>query len=233
MSNKVLIIVAILLGLVVVVLVNRKFAELEKKAAPSTTVFYKARVDIEPGITVREAGGEGFLERITGVPKVFARHLPEAIDGAEYSDWARSRQIERRMEAGEFLMIRHLEPVTGDEVMVAIPEGHIAFSFTVTNTGAVSYLVSPGDVVDVYRIMEVPAPAEEGGSQLKAVRVAEDLRIFAVDSKVAVGGGQVADRGSAYRTVTVTGPPKQIEELMVQASTGPLQLVLKSSTPGG
>ncbi len=232
MSNKTLVVVAIALGIAVVLMINSKFNELESRAEPPQTVFYKARVDIEPGLTVQGAGGEGFLEVVRGIPQAFADQLPEAIDLKEYEGHAKNKRIERRVEAGEFLMFRHLDPVIGDEVMVAIPEGHIAFSFPVTNTSSVSYLISPGDTVDVYRIAIIPDGEAEGGVARKAIRVAEDMVIFAVDAKVAVGGGESADRGQAYRTVTVTGPSKAIEELMVDAASGPLQLALKARKLG-
>lgn len=229
MNSKLLLVVAALLGVLVVFLVNRKIGELEAKANPPTTTFYQARVDVKAGTNVQAAAAEGYLQPVRGIPAAFSRAFPEAVDEDEFAMLAKAETVRRPLAAGEFLMQRHLEAVSDVEVLVAIPEGEIAFAFPVSSTGAVAYLVSAGDVVDIYRIAEAPDPTVPGGTTAKAMKVAEDIRVFAVDGKAVVReGAGGADRGRTYQSVTVTGPPSRIEALMVEATKGPLQMVLKS-----
>ena len=84
MKGKMLVLVAVLLGMAVVFLVNSRFSEYEQKANPPTKRLYKAAADIRPGVTVLDAiDRTHLLQPVDEVPQSFADANPDFVDDAQ------------------------------------------------------------------------------------------------------------------------------------------------------
>jgi Flp pilus assembly protein CpaB len=228
MKGKMLVVIAIALGVVVVVLVNNKIKELEEQAHPPTRTFYRAAADISPGGTVKAALDDShLLQPVNTIPEVFAKGYPDAVDTE--IQWAKPMTISRPIRAGEFLMMQHLQPLSAADVKALIPAGQTAISFPVTQESSVGYQVSPGDLVDVYLMKTSNDPKIPGGVETKAVKVASDIAIWGVDGQIAQADGTfVRARGTQYSSITVTVPPEEVEKLLIARAQGKLTLTLKS-----
>jgi pilus assembly protein CpaB len=234
MKNFHLIVIAVIAGGAAVFMINKRFTELENKAAPKTVTFWKAAADIPPArYTVQEAAGEGMLVKVEGIPEGFAKSYREAVDMAEYESGTKSKRIHRAIQAGNFLLLSHLEETARDEIASRIPPGQRAISIMVNQSTAVSYLPSPGDVVDIYRIVTTPSADEPGGKKMESLLVAENISIFAVDAAVADPEQAGVARPSSYASITVAGPQHMIEKLLVEKKKGQLELTLRSSRQSG
>ena len=234
MKNFHLIVIAVIAGAAAVFMINKRFTELENKAAPKTVTFWKAAADIPPGrYTVQEAAGEGLLVKVGGIPEAFAKSYREAVDMAEYESGTSAKRIHRAMQAGNFLLLSHLEETARDEIASRIPPGQRATSIMVNQSTAVSYLPSPGDIVDIYRIVTTPDPDAPGGKKMEPLLVAESVSIFAVDAAVADPEQAGVARPASYASITVAGPPHLIEKLLIEKKKGQLELTLRSSRSGG
>jgi Flp pilus assembly protein CpaB len=231
-KNRNLILLAVALGVVVVLLINARFSDLEAKANPPTTTFFEALVDIEPGLKLSDAVGKlRLLRPVKEVPEGFAREYPDAVDAAEYAAHE-GDEIARTVRAGAFLRMGDLRPLTSAEISARIPAGHLAVSVAVSAETSVGYLVAPGDRVDVFLVKVVRDPDASGGTRGKAELVGSDLNVFAVDRLVQPEAGArspVRFRGEAFRTVTLTGRPEDLTRLLEARAEGTLTLALRAA----
>jgi len=228
MKGKALVVVSILLGVVVVFLINKRFSTLEKKANPPMETFYEATADILPGINVGAArSGNPPLLKEVEAPKEWARNYPDALDALEMKRFAH-RNVRRAVKAGEYLRMVHLQGISPAEMRAEIPEGSVAASFTVSQETSVAFLIAPGDTVDVYLVYTEADPAAPGGVRPVTQKVGSDLTIFAVDNVLLRNDGTVIrPRGGTYQSVTIASSPENIEKLIGAREQGRLTLVLK------
>ncbi len=232
MKGKMLVLVAMLLGVAVVFVVNARFAEYEEKANPPLKTLYKAAADIQPGSTVQAALEEShLLQPVKEVPESFANSNPDFVDTE--IEWARKLTITRAIRAGDFLRMSHLQALSSAEVSATIPDGKKLYTVKVDQVTSVGYLVAPGDLVDVYAIWTRPDPAQPGGVAVETPLVSADVLVFAVDgSMVSRDGTLTRPRGSPYTSVTFALAPGELEKLIAAAQRGKLSLTLKSKKPG-
>jgi Flp pilus assembly protein CpaB len=227
-KNKRLMIVAVALGVLVVLLINARFSKLEKAANPEKTTLYRASVEIAPGMRLQEAFEKRLL-RATELPKKEADNYADAVDRVEFDAW-KGEVIARTVRANEFVRVTDLRPYTPREMSSRLRKGDIAIALAVGPENAVGYLVAPGDRVDVYMVRMVRDAAAPGGTRAESRLVRENLEVFAVDQMVVPGDGQrtpVRWRGASYRTVTLAGRPKDIEEVIRARAEGALTLALR------
>ena len=234
MSGKFLVVVAIVLGAIVVVLLNSMISDYEKKANPPTRTFFRATADVAPGITVADAMADGnrLIVAEKNIPEGFAKAYPYAIDEFQM-EYTRRRKIARPIKAGEFLVQEHLDPLSGEDIRLSIPEGQEAISIPVNAETSVSYIVAPGDVVDIILLTSHADPKAPGGTALEARPVVTDVRVWAIDSLVGRKDGvPIRARGTSYATVTITAPHEDAMKIVAAKQAGKLTLVLKSKKPG-
>jgi len=233
-KGKMLVIVAILLGVVVVFLVNSRFKEYEDKANPVLKVLYKAAADIEPGVTtVQTALGEAkLLQPVKEVPASFANANPDFVDSE--IEWAKKLTITRAIRAGDFLRMSHLQALSSAEVVAAIPDGKVLYNIKVDQQTSVGYLVGPGDLVDVYAVSTKPDPGQPGGVAIESPLLASDLLVFAVDATMLTRDGTRARRpGTPYTSVTFAVTTAEHAKLLAAAQrSAKLSLTLKSKKQG-
>lgn len=231
MKGKMLVVVALLLGLAVAFLVNSRFAEYEQKANPPTKRLYKAAADIRPGVTVLDAiDRTHLLQPVDEVPLSFAEANPDFVDTE--IEWAKKLTITRAIRAGDFLRMSHLQALSSAEVSATIPDGTTLYTMRVDQETSVGYLIAPGDRVDVYAVVTRPDPAQAGGIAVETQTVASDVLVFAVDSAIMSRDGTlVRPRGAPYTSVTFALPPVEFDKVIVAAKRGKLSLTLKSKKP--
>jgi len=231
-KGKLLVIVAILLGVVVVFLVNARFKEYEDKATPVLKTFYKAAADIQPGVRVSTALDEShLLQPVKEIPESFANANPDFVDTE--IEWAKKLTITRAIRAGDYLRMSHLQALSAAEVSAAIPDGKVLYNVKVDQQAAVGYLVGPGDVVDVYTVSTKPDPTQPGGVAVETPLVAADLLVFAVDgSMITKDGTRARPLGTPYTSVTFAVSHEEYAKLLVAAQRGKLSLTLKSKKQG-
>lgn len=229
MKGKMLVIVAILLGVVVVFLVN---AGLKKDPPPVLKTFYKAAADIQPGVRVSTALDEShLLQPVKEIPETFAAANPDFVDTE--IEWAKKLTITRAIRAGDYLRMSHLQALSAAEVSAAIPDGKVLYNVKVDQQAAVGYLVGPGDVVDVYTVSTKPDPTQPGGVAVETPLVAADLLVFAVDgSMITKDGTRARPLGTPYSSVTFAVSHDEYAKLLVAAQRGKLSLTLKSKKQG-
>ncbi len=232
MKGKMLVIVAILLGVVVVFLVNARFKEYEDKATPVLKTFYKAAADIQPGVRVSTALDEShLLQPVKEIPEAFANANPDFVDTE--IEWAKKLTITRAIRAGDFLRMSHLQALSAAEVSAAIPDGKVLYNVKVDQQTSVGFLVGPGDVVDVYTVSTRPDPTQPGGVAVETPLVAADLLVFAVDgSMITKDGTRARPLGTPYTSVTFAVSHEEYAKLLVAAQRGKLSLTLKSKKQG-
>ena len=232
MKGKILVLVAMLLGVAVVFLVNSRFAEYEERANPPKKTLYKAAADIQPGSTVQAALEEShLLQAVKEVPESFANSNPDFVDTE--IEWARKLTITRAIRAGDFLRMSHLQVLSSAEVSATIPEGAKLHTIKVDQVSSVGYLVAPGDLVDVYVISTRPDPAQPGGVAVETPIVSSDVLVFAVDNSMMSRDGTLArPRGTPYTSVTFALGAGELEKMLAASQRGKLTLTLKSKKPG-
>ncbi len=229
MKGKMLVIVAILLGVVVVFLVN---AGLKKDPPPVLKTFYKAAADIQPGVRVSTALDEShLLQPVKEIPETFAAANPDFVDTE--IEWAKKLTITRAIRAGDYLRMSHLQALSAAEVSAAIPDGKVLYNVKVDQQTSVGFLVGPGDVVDVYTVSTKPDPTQPGGVAVETPLVAADLLVFAVDgSMITKDGTRARPLGTPYSSVTFAVSHDEYAKLLVAAQRGKLSLTLKSKKQG-
>ncbi len=230
MKGKMLVVVAILLGVVAVFLVNSQMGELEKKANPPTKAYFKARVDVAPapGLTVREAieGKVKYFEVRDTIPESFASSYKDAIEQGQLALWA-DRPIARPIRAGAFLTQADLTPDP-----IAIPEGHVVAAIAVSQETAVGFQIAPGDIVDVYLTRARQDPKAAGGQVADAEAVLSGVTVYATgDLVLSAAADAPRVKPKTYPTVTLLLTEAQAPKLIAAQALGRLTLVLKKLKP--
>jgi pilus assembly protein CpaB len=230
-KGKMLVLVAVLLGVAVVFLVNSKFAEYEQKTKVRTRRLYKAAADVKPGGTVLEALDKTkLLQPVDEVPEAFADSTPDFVDSE--IEWAKKLTITRSIRAGDYLRLSHLQAQVAAELPATIPEGTKLFTMSVDQQTSVGYLVAPGDRVDVYLVWTRPDPKEPGGVAVESTSIVDDALVFAVDNTIMSRDGTlVRPRGTSYTSVTFALAPGDFDKVIVGAKRGKLSMTLKARKP--
>ena len=240
MRTKQLLIVAVLLGAAAVFLVNSKFSALEAQAKPPTTTLYLAAVDIPPGMTFQQAlEDQQFLRPVETVPAAFSNLYRDAVTIDAYESF-KDKKISRPVKAREFLRWKDLESFTPSELGRRFPsagEGrsaaaNAAISISVTAESSVSYLVAPGDRVDVYVTKMVEDAASPGGRKAQARIAVPNVYVLATDAVVVEDEPNrraPPARGTPYRTVTLAGSEAEVRTLLEAQSEGVLSLALRKT----
>ncbi len=126
-----------------------------------------------------------------------------------------------RLYEGEPIVTRKLaDGISGPAIK--IPPGCRVCSLTVRMDTAVSYLVKPGDRVDIFGYFKAGRDIPKTGTQ----EILRNVRVFAINSETEQG---VAEDGKAIiaKTVSVLVQQEQVARLMLAAELGNLRLVLR------
>jgi pilus assembly protein CpaB len=126
-----------------------------------------------------------------------------------------------RMYEGEPVLRRKLaDSITGPAI--TIPAGHRVCSLKVRMDTAVSYLVNPGDRVDIYGYFRQGKDIPKTGTR----EILRNVRLFAVNSETEQETDQEG-RTIVAKTVSVLVKQDQVARLMLAAELGTLRLALR------
>jgi pilus assembly protein CpaB len=136
-------------------------------------------------------------------------------------DEINERFARTRMYEGEPVLRRKLaDSITGPAI--TIPEGHRVCSLKVRMDTAVSYLVNPGDRVDIYGYFREGKDIPKTGTR----EILRNVRLFAVNSETEQEVDQEG-RTIVAKTVSVLVKQDQVARLMLAAELGTLRLALR------
>jgi len=244
MKPKHLLILSIVAGLVAVVLVQIQL----RKEKGSPVVVFRATKALKAGETI----GDGF-ERVT-LPgeNLFPNLLKEAPTG-EMEEFVATTALREPIRAGEIVLFRHLESTVDPGVRARIPPGMKAVSLLVDEASSVSYLVQPGDFVDVLAALPRNAAGQPSPQLLTGLMTAgaatgalgspggtlESRVLLQAVEVLAVGRrsrrSEAALRGQdAYTAVTLLASMEEAQKLTYARDVleSPMTLVLRSPEDG-
>lgn len=173
-----------------------------------------AAADIPIGTTITERQLKSTFWPKDGIP----------AGSSQSADSVISRVAIRPIAAGDAVTEQKLKPRSGGPgsgfMTYVVPEGHRAVTVAVNEVAGVAGFLTPNDRVDV--IVTTPLPANEKESISKIIL--ENIPILAT--------GQVTDQKEGkpvvVPTVTLDLAPADAEKLVLSASKGSLQLLLRN-----
>ncbi len=154
--------------------------------------------------------GEKVGQRFELVPlpeKHFPNILKEAPDET-MKEFVVGTPVRLGIQRGEIILFRHLEGTVDPGVRALIPAGKLAVSVEVDETSSVSYLVQPGDSVDVW----VAGASERGQAEIKPL--VEDVFVLAVGNEYRRGAPLRRGR-RPYTAVTLAVAQEQAKALIL------------------
>jgi Flp pilus assembly protein CpaB len=156
MKPKQILLLSIAAGLLAVVLAQVQLRSARGKAV----MVYRVTTDVHAGEKI------GTRFEPVGLPgeNYFPNLLKEAPTGAEMEQFVRETPVREPVRAGEVVLFRHFESTVDAGIGTQIPPGMKAVSIPVDEETSVSYLVQPGDSVDVLAALPRALPAAGPGS---------------------------------------------------------------------
>ena len=145
---------------------------------------------------------------------------------AQLTDAVVNRVAIRPITRGDAVTEQKLKPKSGGAgsgfMTYVVPEGHRAVTVAVNEVAGVAGFLTPNDRVDVIVTTQVPGNEKESISKI----ILENVPILAT--------GQVTDQKEGkpvvVPTVTLDLSPADSEKLVLAASKGPLQMLLRNIT---
>jgi pilus assembly protein CpaB len=156
MKPKQILLLSIAAGLLAVVLAQVQLHSARGKAV----LVYRATADVQAGEKI------GTRFEPVGLPgeNFFPNLLKEAPTGKEMEQFIRETPVREPVRSGEIVLFRHFESTVDAGIGAEIPPGMKAVSIPVDEETSVSYLVQPGDSVDVLAALPRTLPALGPGS---------------------------------------------------------------------
>lgn len=234
MKPKQILILSILAGLLAVVL-----AQVQLRAARGRTVtVYKVTADLRAG----EKIGRRVEPVVLPGENYFPNLLKEAPTGKELEKLVRDTPLREPIRAGEIVLFRHLESATDGGLGAAIPAGMNAVSLPVDEESSVSYLVQPGDSVDILAGLPPVLPAAGPGSLESLVEASpkvgletrpllQAVRVLAVGRRFRRDAPTIGRSDGSYSAVTLLVSLEDAQKLVYARDIlqSPMTLVLRST----
>lgn len=227
MSNKWLVIIGTVLGLITVILINFHINRIEAEQQGLALLRLKANTSLAKTQKLKPEmlDTEQIPERFQALT---ARVIP---DTQENRAWLAERPAIRDIAAGAPLLYEYFVDEPSERFGARITPGKRAIALPVTGTTAVSYFVEPESRVDILGTFErrdeqtlnVPVPAADGKKaenlSILGVRSTTQTRTLLQNIRV-LAVGQAVTRGSylglnaqGFDTVTVEVTPEEAEKL--------------------
>jgi len=237
MKPKQILILSIAAGLLAVIV-----AQMQLRSARGRTVgVYRATADVQPG---EKLGGRVEPVRLPG-ENLFPNLLKEAPTGAEMAKFVAETPLRQPIAAGEIVLYQHLESTVDPGIRAAIPTGMKAVSVPVDEETSVSYLIRPGDTVDVLaalpRVPTAFTPQSAVVSEISdTVRAGLETRPLLQAVKVLAVGRRDRPstpslRDDSYEAVTLLVSLPEAQKLVYARDVlkSPMTLVLRSPRDTG
>jgi pilus assembly protein CpaB len=236
LKPKQLLALSVAAGLVAVLIA---FLQLRSVRGSSITV-YRA--------TTSAVAGQPLGDRVEPVTLPAERQFPElsreAPTGSEMDEFVSGTPLRRPIREWEIVLYRHLESSVDAGIRTHIPPGMKAVAIPVDEEGAVSYLIEPGDRVDVLATLPrrqgrrpgLAAVTVDGPEELPALEVRpilQNVQVLAVGTRDVSTDPSLAGR-SAYGAVTLLVSMEEAQKLAYvrDALRSPMTLALRSPDDG-
>ena len=194
MKPKQILILSILAGLLAVAL-----AQVQLRATRGRTLtVYKVTADVRAGETIGRRAEPVVLPGENFFPNL----LKEAPTGEELAKLVSDTPLREPIRAGEIVLFRHLESATDGGLGAEIPSGMKAVSLPVDEESSVSYLVQPGDSVDVLAALPPVLPTTGPGSLETLIEASPRAGL---ETRPLLQGIQVLAVGRRFRRDAPTG----------------------------
>ncbi len=232
MKPKQLLILSVVAGLLAVILVQFQL----RKEKGSPVVVFRATKALRAGETLGKN-----VEPVT-LPgdSLFPNLLKEAPTG-EMEEFVSTTPLTEPIQSGELILFRHLETTVDPGIQAEIPPGHKAVSIPVTEVTSVSYLVQPGDSVDVLAALpqqldltdpaQVANLASSGGRgfSLETRPLLQAVTVLAVGRRYRRSDQQLRSKES-YAAVTLLLSMEEAQKLVYARDvlSSPMTLALRS-----
>ncbi len=238
MSNKKIIIAALIFGLITAFAV---YYYLQQAKAELNNVQTYPVLVAKAAIPAKTTLKPGMIE-IKNIPRAYI-HPQALVELKAAADKVTIVEI----TAGEQILGSRLVSTkdTGSGLSYVVPEGLRAISVGVNAVTGVSSLLQTGDEVDVVGLMEVdngvagaPAGGTAGGKTSTSVAkiIMQKVTILAIDQKLErVKATAEGKEGAppATTTITLAVKPEDVEKLVLISERGVISLVLRSPVDQG
>jgi Flp pilus assembly protein CpaB len=236
MKPKQILILSIAAGLLAMIV-----AQMQLRSARGQTVgVYRATADVRPG---EKLGGRVEPVRLPG-ENLFPNLLKEAPTGAEMAKFVAETPLRQPIAAGEIVLYQHLEGTADPGIRAAIPAGMKAVSVPVDEETSVSYLVRPGDTVDVLAALPraptafdlqsaVSGDGHTARAGLETRPLLQAVKVLAVGRRDRPSAPSLRD--DSYEAVTLLVSLAEAQKLVYARDVlkSPMTLVLRSPRDTG
>lgn len=211
--------------------------QLRSVQGSSVTVF-RATTTLGPGLALGDR-----VERVTlPAERQFPGLATEAPTGEEMAEFVAATPLRRPIREGEIVLYRHLESSVDPGIRERIPPGMKAVAIPVDEEGAVSFLVEPGDRVDVLAALprggrgrsrpglaalDPADPEELPGTEVRPVL--QNVEVLAVGRRERRSDPELTG-GSSYGAVTLLVSMEEAQKLAYVRDVlgSPMTLALRS-----
>lgn len=190
MKAKVLFALSILAGLAAMFFVQVHI----KGQKGNPVVVFRTTGPVKSG----EAIGNRFEAVTLPGDRLFPNILKEAPTG-EMEEFVSNTPVVEALEVGQLILYRHMENTIDPGLRVQIPVGKKAISIPVSEASSVSFMVQPGDLVDV--LATIPVLDNTLGRETLGERIGDD--ITGVATKPLLQAVKVMAVGGEYRRAEV------------------------------
>jgi len=233
MSNRLAILVAIVLGVIAAVAVHMhvKAKEREQKEQFAMTTIIAANRTIRKGDEIRLSfGAEGMLRYREYPERAIVTGMITPTDIKRYKGFIARERIE---EGAPILREKLEQDIESAESQASyIEPGMRAVTLSVDIVSGVAGLLRPGDHVDVVATFDLRgrpgagAASNDAGS--KTLFLLQNARIIALDTRTEQSAPARDSRARNYRTVTLAVSPNDAMRLANAEQQGSIKLLLRN-----
>ena len=219
MTNKVALMVAVVLGVMSILLVNSYIKNVQEQATygQEPVEVLAARKDIQAG----EELSDDMVERIQ-IARKFKDRVESAVQTGDLKGYL-GKRLSESVPAGQMLQRLHFRQGDASFAELDLEPGQRAVTLAVDAVTGQSTMLRPGDYVDVYGYFEVQEEDRQAPRQLAAL-LTHKMLVLAIDNITDAGGRYVRN----YRTVTLRVEPSQVAKLILAANRGTLHMISMS-----
>jgi len=216
MLNKLALAVGLMLGLIAVVMVNVHVARIKRQQEAVKIVRVNKLIR-------RGAAPEQNME-VVSVPEEFAAGLETAVTDKDMPLVA-SRPINTELKEGTFLQWSHFEGGGRTQeraIMEVLQKGRRAMSVPVSDVGAVSGWIRPGDFIDL--LGTFTTPDRDGNQRTSTMTILQHMKVIAIGGRTEYSEDVIRGR---------TGDRRRYESLVLEVSPQEAQLITFALGQGG
>jgi pilus assembly protein CpaB len=220
MTNKIALIVAIVLGAIAIyginAVVQRERDKIQRHMRPISVAVLKR--EIQPGEELTRD-----LVRFDRFPEKFLDSLKDAIKESDIENHI-GKKFTAAVKADQILQISHF-PTTYVRSQIELNDGERAISISVNFVSGLSGMLRVGNWVDVIGVFTIESP--EIGKYDVCLTLAKKKLVLALDSLTQT---VETTKYGGYATVTLRVNPKEAEEIAYAQQFGKIQLILRNDT---